>query len=66
MLRPILFRRSRWDYLPVSGQKAKFGLSIGVSSRPMRGQYMVMHLPDTAPLKIVRILQGALNTSAQL
>jgi hypothetical protein len=32
----------------------------------MRGQYMVIYLPDTAPLKIVRILQGALYTSAQL
>ena len=26
---------------------------------PVRGQYMVIYLPDTEPLKIVRILQGA-------
>jgi plasmid stabilization system protein ParE len=28
---------------------------------PVRGQYMVIYLPDTEPLKIVRILQGARN-----
>jgi plasmid stabilization system protein ParE len=33
---------------------------------PVRRQYMVIYLPDTAPLKIVRILQGARNASAQL
>jgi len=27
---------------------------------------MVIYLPDTEPLKIVRILQGARNASAQL
>jgi hypothetical protein len=32
----------------------------------VRGQYMVVYLPDTEPLKIVRILQGARNASAQL
>jgi plasmid stabilization system protein ParE len=26
---------------------------------PVRGQYVVIYLPDTEPLKIVRILQGA-------
>ena len=33
---------------------------------PVRGQYMVIYLPDREPLKIVRILQGARNASAQL
>jgi len=33
---------------------------------PVRGQYMVIDLPDIEPLKIVRILQGARNASAQL
>jgi hypothetical protein len=33
---------------------------------PVRGQYMVIYLSDTEPLKIVRILQGARNASAQL
>jgi plasmid stabilization system protein ParE len=33
---------------------------------PVRGQYVVIYLPDTEPLKIVRILQGARNASAQL
>jgi hypothetical protein len=32
----------------------------------VRGQYMVVYLPDTEPLKIVSILQGARNASAQL
>ena len=33
---------------------------------PVRGQYLVIYLPGTKPLKIVRILQGARNASAQL
>jgi hypothetical protein len=33
---------------------------------PVRGQYMVIYLPDTEPLKIVRIIQGSRNASAQL
>jgi hypothetical protein len=33
---------------------------------PVRGQYMVIYLPGTEPLKIVRILQSARNASAQL
>ena len=33
---------------------------------PVRGHYLVIYLPDTAPLKIARILQGARNASAQL
>src|ERR1700737_747601 len=32
----------------------------------VRGQYVVIYLPDTEPLKIVRILQGARNASAEL
>jgi hypothetical protein len=30
---------------------------------PVQGQYMVIYLHDTEPLKIVRILQGARNAS---
>ena len=31
---------------------------------PIRGQYFVIYLPDTEPLKIVRILHGARDASA--
>jgi plasmid stabilization system protein ParE len=33
---------------------------------PIRGQYLVIYLPDTEPLKIVRILHGARDASSQL
>ncbi|MBV8275907.1 MAG: type II toxin-antitoxin system RelE/ParE family toxin [Verrucomicrobia bacterium] len=33
---------------------------------PVRGHYLVTYLPDTAPLKIVRILQGARDAPSQL
>ena len=33
---------------------------------PVRGQYLVIYLPDTEPLKIVRILHGARDASSQL
>jgi plasmid stabilization system protein ParE len=33
---------------------------------PIRGQYLVIYLPDTEPLKIVRILHGARDTSSKL
>jgi plasmid stabilization system protein ParE len=33
---------------------------------PIRGQYLVIYLPDTEPLKIVRILHGAQDASSQL
>jgi len=33
---------------------------------PIREQYLVIYLPDTEPLKIVRILQGARDASSQL
>jgi plasmid stabilization system protein ParE len=32
----------------------------------VRRQYLVIYLPGTEPLKIVRILQGARNASAEL
>ena len=32
---------------------------------PVRGQYMVIYLPDTEPPKIVRILQGARNADSR-
>ena|ERR1700746_3531638 len=33
---------------------------------PVRGQYLVIYLPDSEPLKIVRILHGARDASSQL
>jgi plasmid stabilization system protein ParE len=33
---------------------------------PIRGQYLVIYLPDIEPLKIVRILHGARDASPQL
>jgi plasmid stabilization system protein ParE len=33
---------------------------------PVRGQYLVIYLPDTEPLKIVRILHGARDAPSEL
>ena len=33
---------------------------------PVRGNYMVIYLPDCEPVKIVRILHGARNVPTQL
>lgn len=33
---------------------------------PVRGQYLVIYLPETEPLKIVRILHGARDASDEL
>ena len=33
---------------------------------PVRGHYLVIYIPDSAPLKIVRILHGTRDASSQL